>query len=118
MNFSALSHCQVSCYSTHKREEPLASVPAQGTWCLCEQCERQVSAGLSKHLRFKVTWSILRLAKLVEQVETPPDQGGVLKVQLWSVRLFTPMVLERVSPFKLQGSWADQKLQVSRLYQR
>lgn len=38
---------------------------------------------------------------LVEEAETPLDQGEVLKVQLCSVQPFTLMVLEHVSTFRL-----------------
>lgn len=49
--------------NTQKRGTTRLSASSQRTWCLCEQHERQVSARISRHLKFKVTWSILRQAK-------------------------------------------------------
>lgn len=49
--------------NTQKRGTTGLSASSQRAWCLCEQRERQVSARISRHLKFKVTWSILRQAK-------------------------------------------------------
>lgn len=54
LNVSALGHRRVSCYSTRRKEEPLGPERVQSARA-CEQHESQAAAGISRHLKPKVT---------------------------------------------------------------